>query len=239
MSDWGALSAELTTLLRLGAPPIGIAFSAEPPEGVEPFGTGPMPEPTPDGRTGRVSAGCVFWIEGAGRTFTTVPEDHGNCSVGSLTHGLIPLADAAGRADVAALVEAGWVTEDVFPEIPTLSERPGAITYGPLSEIPVDPDVVFVRLDGKQLMELQAAVPDVAVEGKPQCHIVPMAAEDGTVAASVGCALSRVRTGMKPDEMSCAIPASRLEDVVGSLRSVREADRAVESYAAEDKRRFA
>ncbi len=239
MSHWTELSRELTSLLRLGAPPIGITFSDEPPEGVEPYATGPMPEPTEDGRTGRVSAGCVFWMDGAERTFTTVPEDHGNCSVGSLTHGLIPLEEAAGRADVGALVESGWVTEDAFPGIPTVSERPGAITYGPLAETPTDPDVVFVRLDGKQLMELHSAVPDLAVEGKPQCHIVPMAKEEGTIAASVGCALSRIRTGMKPDEMSCAIPASRLEDVVERLRSVRDADRKVETYAAEDKRRFA
>lgn len=238
MSDWAELSRELTSLLRLQAPPIGITFSGDPPEGVEPYATGPLPEPTPDGRTGRVSAGCVFWMEGAERTFTTVPEDHGNCSVGSLTHGLIPLEEAAGRADVEALVESGWVTEDVFPEIPTVAERPGAITYGPLAETPVDPDVIFVRLDGKQLMELESAVPDLAVEGKPQCHIVPMAKEEGTVAASVGCALSRIRTGMKPDEMSCAIPASRLPEVVERLRSVRDADRKVETYAAEDKRRF-
>lgn len=238
MTRWAELSRELTSLLRLQAPPIGIAFSAEPPEGVEPYGTGPLPEPTPDGRTGRVSAGCVFWMEGAERTFTTLPEDHGNCSVGSLTHGLIPLEEAAGRADVGALVEAGWVTEDAFPGIPTVSERPGAITYGPLAETPVDPDVVFVRLNGKQLMELQSAAPDLAVEGKPQCHIVPMAKEEGAIAASVGCALSRIRTGMKPDEMSCAIPASRLEEVVERLRSIRDADREVETYAATDKRRF-
>ena len=37
-----------------------------------------MPAPTADGRTGRVPAGCVFWIRGAERSFTTVAEDHGN-----------------------------------------------------------------------------------------------------------------------------------------------------------------
>ena len=47
-----------------------------------------------------------------------------------------------------------------------------------------------------------------------------------------------VRTGMKPDEMTCAIPASRLEEVVGRLRETVGADSTVATYAGEDKRRF-
>lgn len=235
--SWQSLSEDLAKLLRLDAPPIGITFSDGDP-GVDRYDA-PMAEPTPDGRTGRVPAGCVFWMKGAERTFTTVPEDHGNCSVGSLTHGLIDLSEAATRADVAALVEAGWVTPEIFPQIPTMSRKPSFITYGPLEQTPVDPDVVFIRVDGKQLMTLSDAMPGLRIEGKPQCHIVPIAAEQGEVAASVGCALSRVRTGMKPDEMSCAIPASRLQEVVDRLTETVAADSTVATYAGEDKRRFA
>ncbi|MGH2759923.1 MAG: DUF169 domain-containing protein [Actinomycetota bacterium] len=238
MADWSGLAGELTTLLRLEAPPIGITFSSEAPAGVDPFDE-PIADPTSDGRTGRVPAGCVFWMKGADRTFTTVAADHGNCSVGSLTHGLIDLAEAAGRADVAALIEAGWVTPDIFPQIPTISSRPSHITYGPLAETPVDPTVVFLRVDAKQLMTISDAVPNLRVEGKPQCHIIPIAAEQGRVAASVGCALSRVRTGMKPHEMTCAIPADELEGFVGALRRTVGADSTVATYAGEDKRRFA
>lgn len=237
MTDWNALAGELTDLLRLEAPPIGITFSSRRPEGVDDYDA-PMPYATADGRTGRVPAGCVFWMKGAERTFTTVPADHGNCSVGSLTHGLIDLAEAAGRADVAALVEAGWVTEDVFPKIPVMARRPSHITYGPLAETPIDPTVVFLRVDAKQLMTISDAVPGLRIEGKPQCHIIPLAAQQGEVAASVGCALSRVRTGMKPHEMTCAIPASRLPEFVDALRSTVAADSSVATYAGEDKRRF-
>lgn len=235
--SWQTLSQDLAKLLRLDAPPIGITFSDEDP-GVERFDA-PMPDPTPDGRTGRVPAGCVFWMRGAERTFTTVPDDHGNCSVGSLTHGLIDLSEAARSADVAALVEAGWVTPEIFPQIPAMSKRPNFITYGPLEETPVDPDVVFIRIDGKQLMTLSDALPGLRIEGKPQCHIIPIAAEQGEIAASVGCALSRVRTAMKPGEMTCAIPASRLQEVVDRLATTVEADSHATAYAGEDKRRFA
>ena len=94
-------------------------------------------------------AGCVFWMKAADRTFGTVAEDHGNCSVGSLTHGFKTLEEVAGNSDVAALLESGWVTMDVVPQIPVVHEKPGAVTYGPLAETPVDPDVVFLRLNGR------------------------------------------------------------------------------------------
>jgi hypothetical protein len=77
VNDHIAAARELTTLLGLKTPPLAIRFSAEAPEGV-PRAEGEMPAPTADGRTGRVPAGCVFWIRGAERSFTTVAEDHGN-----------------------------------------------------------------------------------------------------------------------------------------------------------------
>ncbi len=187
--DWPSLAAALSDTLHLSTPPLAITFSDAPLDGVPMFDE-PMPAPLLDGRTGRVPAGCVFWIHAADRTFSTVAEDHGNCSVGSLTHGFKTLDEVAGNGDVAALLDTGWVTMDVVPQIPVVHEKPGAVTYGPLAETPVDPDVVFLRVNGKQLMVLSDAIPDLRVEGKPQCHIVAIAKEQGEIAASVGCALS-------------------------------------------------
>jgi uncharacterized protein (DUF169 family) len=236
-NDWSTLAAQLSESLKLNSPPLAISFHASPPEGVSAFDE-PMPDALPDGRTGRVPAGCVFWMKAADRTFSTVAADHGNCSVGSLTHGFKTLADVAGNSDVAALLETGWVTMDVVPQIPVVQEKPGAIVYGPLAETPVEPDVVFLRVNGKQLMVLSDAIPELRVEGKPQCHIVAIAKEDGVPAASVGCALSRVRTGMSVNEMTCAIPASKLAEVVASIDRNAVADNAVARYAADDARRF-
>jgi len=235
--DWPALAEQLTDALALGAPPIAITFSADRPDGVAAFGD-PMPDAMPDGRTGRVPAGCVFWVRSADATFSTVAEDHANCSVGTMTHGFATLDEVAGNSDVAALLESGWVTMDVVPQIPVVTEKPGAVTYGPLAETPVDPDVVLLRLNGKQLMVLSDALPGLRIEGKPQCHIVAVAKEEGEIAASVGCALSRVRTGMSANEMTCAIPAGRLGDVLDAVRTTAAADTTVARYAAEDARRF-
>lgn len=237
-TDWTSLDTDLRAALHPTAPPIAITFSAEPPAGV-PAHDGPMPEPLPDGRTGRVPAGCVFWMHGADRTFTTAAPDHGNCSVGSLTHGFATLDEVAGNDDVAALLGTGWVTMDVVPQIPVVTQRPGAVTYGPLGETPIDPDVVLVRLTAKSLMVLSDALPGLRVEGKPQCHIVAVAKEQGEVAASVGCMLSRVRTGMPSTDVTCAIPAARLAEVVARVEETAAVDAEVARYAAEDSRRFA
>jgi uncharacterized protein (DUF169 family) len=236
-ADWADLAARVSAALHPTAPPIAITFSASPPDGVPAFDA-PFAPPTPDGRTGRVPAGCVFWMRGTDRTFTTVAADHGNCSVGSLTHGFATLEDVAGNSDVAALLDSGWVTMDVVPLIPVVRERPGAITYGPLAETPVDPDVVLLRLNPKSLMVLSDAWPRLRIEGKPQCHIVALAKEHGEVAASVGCMLSRVRTGMPATDTTCAVPGPRLAELVERVEQTSIADAVVARYAGEDAARF-
>lgn len=235
--DWAELAADLQRALGTDIPAMAITFHEVLPEGVPGFDA-PMPPATEDGRTGRVPAGCVFWMHGTQRTFTTVAEDHANCSVGSMTHGFKTLEEVAGNGDVAALLESGWVTMDAVPQIPVVSERPEAVTYGPLAEASFDPDVVFLRITARQLMVLTDAFPSLRIEGKPQCHIVAMA-KHGEMAASTGCQLSRVRTGMPNSEMTFAIPAVDLPQVIEQLDRTAEADNTVARYAAEDARRFA
>jgi uncharacterized protein (DUF169 family) len=197
-----------------------------------------MPASGDDGRTGRVPAGCVFWIEATKGSFSTIAEDHANCSVGSMTHGFKTLEEVAPNLDVAALLESGWVTLDALPMIPVVRKRPRFVSYGPLAETSIDPDVVFIRVNAKQAMTLSDAIPGIRFEGKPQCHIVAMAKEDNLVAVSVGCMLSRVRTGISNAEMTCAIPASRLAKVVAQLKTTVAADNAVAVYASKDAARF-
>jgi uncharacterized protein (DUF169 family) len=198
-----------------------------------------MPPATADGRTGTVAASCVFWIEAARGVFATQAADHGNCSVGSLTHGFKTVAEIADNADVAALCETGWVTAEAVAKIATVREKPASVVYGPLRDIPVEPSVILLRLNGKQQMLLHDAWPGLRFEGKPQCHIIAIAKERSEIAISVGCMLSRVRTGMSNNEVTCAIPASRVTALVERLRAARAADTAVAAYAAEDAKRFA
>ncbi len=236
--NWAEISQRLASALGVQVAPIGISFESSVPSDVAPFDD-PMPAPHEvDGRTGRVAAGCVFWMKAPERTFSTVAEDHANCSVGSWTHGFESLEEAATKTDVGALMESGWVTMDMIPMITTVTERPESVVYGPLAEAS-HPDVALLRITGRQLMVMKDAFPDLPIEGKPQCHIVAMAKEKGMIAASTGCQLSRVRTGMANGEMTLAIPASRIAEVVERVEATAAIDNVVARYAAADASRFA
>lgn len=233
-----ALDRELRELLGLSVVPIAIAFVDEVPANVARW-LGTMPAPAADGRTGAVAAGCVFWNKATQSVFATIATDHGNCSVGSYTHGFKTLAEAAQGADAQALVGADWLSLEEAAKIPTVGTKPGAVLYGPLAAGAFEPHVVFLRLTGKQLMLVNDAWPELRFEGKPQCHIIPIAQASGQVAVSSGCMLSRVRTGMSNNEVTCALPAAKLGEFVARLKRAQAADMKVAAYAAEDAKRFA
>jgi uncharacterized protein (DUF169 family) len=229
---------ELRDLLGLAVPPVAIAFMTHVPDEIARIER-KHPPATTDGRTGAAAASCVFWIDATRGVFATTAEDHGNCSVGGLTHGFKTMQEIAGNADVAALCEAGWVTPDAVAKIAVVRDKPKSVVYGPLRDMPMEPSVILLRLNGKQQMLLHDAWPTLRFEGKPQCHIIPIAEESGEIGVSVGCMLSRVRTGMSNNEVTCAIPASRVSLLIERLHAARVADNAVAAYAAEDSKRFA
>jgi len=228
---------DLHELLGLAVPPIGIAFVNSLPAGVGRIER-TIPAAAVDGRTGPVPASCVFWVEATQGVFATEAEDHGNCSVGSLTHGFKTMEQIAQNCDVVALCESGWVTPEAVTKIAVVREKPRGIVYGPLRDMPVDPSVILVRLNGKQQMMLHDAWPTLRFEGKPQCHIIAIAKEHGEIAVSVGCMLSRVRTGMSNNEVTCAIPSSKTPALIERLHRARVADNLVAAYAAQDSKRF-
>jgi uncharacterized protein (DUF169 family) len=215
-----ALAQELTQLLDLDHPPVAVTFHEQEP--AERSSRPPAPEP----------AGCCFWAKAEHHRLHTTAADHAHCSVGSYTHGLISLAEAAAGQDTAALLASGWVAEAHLANVPSVETAPAAITYEPLDEAG-DADVVLVRLTASSLMSLQGACPELSLVAKPQCQIVPLALR-GTIAVSPGCAVSRVRTGLPADELTCAIPARELTDIVARLRRSRTADAAVSAFADAD-----
>jgi uncharacterized protein (DUF169 family) len=224
VSKYAELARRLSDLLALTEPPVAMSFDAPPATGR----ATPMPAQP---------AGCCFWRPAQRRRIDTVAADHANCSVGSYTHGLIPLEQAAAGADTAALVGSGWVGEADLMAAAALPFQPASITYQPLAQAQ-SPDVVLARLSATALMTLLGAVPDLVLARKPQCVIVALA-HAGQVAVSPGCAVSRTRTNLADDELTCAIPARDLESVIERLHASTAADRAVSELAAADiKRNF-
>jgi len=235
---WSDIADRLIAALKPTGAPIGIAFVREGSASDAPQFEAKYPAPNESGRTGAVSAGCVFWMKAVDRMFSTSAGDHANCSVGSYTHGFITLAEAALRDDVVAALESGWVNEAAVSSLPHVLDRPGQVVYGPLAEFETDPDVVLVRINALALMTLKDAFPKLCIEGKPQCHIIAVAKESGEIAASAGCALSRARTGMRSEELTCALPASRLAEIVPAIEAAANLDRAMASYTGTDAQRF-
>ena len=235
---WQSLNDRLTATLKPFAPPVAISFLADDQPAPVPRRDAPYPQPNAHGRTGQVPAGCVFWIHGTRESFATTASDHANCSVGSLTHGFLTLEEAATKDDVEAVLESGWVDAASVASLPRVMTKPDSVVYGPLADTQIAPDVVLLRISGLGLMTLKDALPELRIEGKPQCHIVAIAKEQGVVAASVGCALSRARTGMKAEEMTCAIPGARLSDIVDALEATVTLDRSMATYASLDAKRF-
>src|SRR5947208_3264154 len=124
--NYAEIDQNLRDLLGLSVAPIAITFASQQPHGIAPFG-GSHPSPTADGRTGAVAAGCVFWMRGADREFSTSEQDHGNCSVGSYTHGFKTLPEAAAKADVQTLLAVEWVSEKDAMGLPTVSQKPSHV----------------------------------------------------------------------------------------------------------------
>jgi uncharacterized protein (DUF169 family) len=56
-------------------------------------------------------------------------------------------------------------------------EEPKSVVYGPLRDMTIEPSVILLRLNGKQQMLLHDAWPGLRFEGKPQCHMIPIAKE--------------------------------------------------------------
>ena len=55
----------------------------------------------------------------------------------------------------------------MVPGIPSVGSKLGSIVYGRLSDVPdgVSPDVVLMRVNGRQLMVLSDALPGLRIEG--------------------------------------------------------------------------
>jgi len=237
-SKWRSLNQRLMSSLQLFADPVAISFrNAEQPAAAKPRNAA-HPAPNESGRTGQVPAGCAFWIHGSHETFTTSAADHANCSIGSYTHGFLTLDETATKDDVHAVLDAGWIDDTAIKQLPVVTEKPSAVIYGPLANAEEMPAAVLLRVNAMGLMTLRDAVPDMRIEGKPQCHIIAIAKEQNLVAASVGCAVSRVRTGMRAEELTCVIPGARLAEVTTAIESAVRLNRAMANYAAVDAQRF-
>ena len=189
-----------------------------------------------------VPAGCAYWkLAAEGGVFYTEAADHYNCPVGSYTHGVeLPPARAAELQQViGTFVSLQYIKMEEVATLPRRTEAFGVAVYAPLAEAPVDPDVVLVRGNARQIMLVAEAARaagighDGATMGRPGCAMIPEAMNTARGNTSLGCIGNRVYTGLGDAELYFTIPGPRLADVVGKLETIVHANRELEHYHQE------
>lgn len=218
----------LQQLLGLRRPPIAIGFLPTAPEGVERWSGGPAP------------AGCFFWKQAQeGRTFYTLPSDHYNCAVGAYTHH-IPLPEERGaelEQTVGFMVTNNYIAMEEVPGIPTLSETPAYIAYGPAENPSFSASVFLIAADPAQAMLLYEACVKAGASsallstlGRPGCAVLPLSLQSVAAASSLGCKGNRTFTGLPDTEMYLSIPAAHWAAVVAQVEQVVQANQTMASY---------
>ena len=219
----------LTDLLALSSPAVAIAFTDTPPASVERVG-----------RSGPAS--CDYWRRAAeGQTFYTVADDHKACPIGAHTHHVVTSAEEQQvlMGLIQNMVGLSYIRMEEVPAIPRRANPLAVAVYSPLASAPVSPDVVLVRGNARQLMLITEAAQLAGVAGvgpamgRPTCAVLPAAINSRTVSASFGCVGNRVYTGATENEAYVAIPGAHLGAIVDSLRTIIQANTALEAFHRE------
>lgn len=217
---------ELTAALDLSLPPIAMALCDAVPDGVPEF-------------DGSVPAGCVFWQEAAGRTFSTSAGHHALCSIGIHTHNLSQ-APASQPEELRTALEAmtglDYVREEEVAAIPVHRRSAKHALYGPLADFPAEPDVVLLFADARQGLVLSEAVARVdggvpPAMGRPACAAVPQAINHGLAAMSLGCCGARAYLDALSDDIALwVLPGGRLDRYCGQIAAFANANRTLATF---------
>jgi len=215
----GQIAQNLTEALQLAQAPVAICLTDSLPPGVDLW-------------TGRSPAGCFFWQEASTHVFATTAADHSLCSIGQYTHNLdMTAANGKDLGDaLKVFADLGYVREQDIPQIPVLASKPKFVVYGPLADIPVEPDVVllFVRADQTLILseaaqQLEGGLPPAM--GRPACAIIPQARNSGRSALSLGCCGARAYLDvLSADVALYAIPGTALSVFAERITALSKAN---------------
>jgi uncharacterized protein (DUF169 family) len=229
--NYKELEDQFARTLRLARRPVAVTFGETAPAGVAKF-------------SGAEPSSCSFWrLAAEGRTFYTVPGDHYNCPVGSYTLNIALPEDRAPELDqtLQLMTGIGYIEMKDVPGIFRCPGTPVIVTYAPLGETPVDPDVVLFAGRPASIMLLEEAAQRAGVAaqlpmfGRPTCMAIPAALAKGTV-ASAGCIGNRIYTGLGDDELYVVIPGIDLERIAGEVETIVAANATLAEFHRERRR---
>ncbi|MYH63066.1 MAG: hypothetical protein F4148_15350 [Caldilineaceae bacterium SB0675_bin_29] len=219
MSNNITQAEQLKESLHLSLPPVAVAFTDDLPTGIASY-----EEVAP--------AGCYFWQEASQKVFSTSAMDHELCAIGVHTHNLAG-ASASHPEELAAALGAmaglDYVREEEVAAIPVLPQPVQHAIYGPLSEFPLEADVVLLFAHAQQSLILAEAAARVdegipPAMGRPACAVVPQVRNGGRAAMSLGCCGARAYLNALSDDVALwALPGERLgmycEEISGLAKS--------------------
>ncbi|HIE66278.1 MAG: DUF169 domain-containing protein [Nitrospira sp.] len=198
---------QLEEALDLPLTPVALSFCEDLPENIPEF-------------EGTVPAGCSFWQEAATGIFVTSTKDHELCAIGVHTHNLSqPSASYKGelREVLQAMSGLDYVREEEVAQIPVLDRKVKHLVYGPLAELPMDPDIVLLFAHAQQGLIISEAVQRVdknsaPAMGHPACAVIPQVMNNGKAAVSLGCCGARTYLDALSDEVALwALPGENIE----------------------------
>jgi uncharacterized protein (DUF169 family) len=193
---------------------------------------------------GPATSACQFWRAGTRRVFAVGPE-HGSCPVGRLTMGF-DAQPPAERSVIDLMTEIGYIDPVELASLATVPLGHAAIVYGPLRDLPIEPEAVLLLADAAQLMLLGEASglartdrPGVTLTGRPTCAAIPAALREAELRGSFACVGARVYADLGPGELLAVIPAARADAIAAGLERTAEANRKLAEVHTAAKRELA
>ncbi|NUT49526.1 MAG: DUF169 domain-containing protein [Saccharothrix sp.] len=220
------LATALTELLSLDLPPVALSKVDARPPGVADTGR-PVP------------SSCALWRVAEKGVFYAEAAEHFNCPVGAMVMGFeMPEelnAELGGL--VRSMCDARYLEESEVASIPSVRKPGVGVVYGPLADLPVEPDVVLLWLTPAQAMIYNEAAgtanwtsPGGQVTGRPACSAVALATGTGQPRMALGCIGMRTFTGIAADRMLAVLPGAAVAGFVEALRVTVAANAGMKSF---------
>lgn len=209
--------------LALSEPPVQVTYLEGPPKGPSRLDP-PLPSV------------CSYFVAGRGDALAADLTDHEPCEIGAYVLGLPPTGTLGSRiaSTVQFMERVGYLAAGEAARIPRNARAPPWVVYAPLGEVAEPPTFVLFTVGPRGLMLVVEAtssgdprLPPAPLLSRPMCALVPVLHSGQPVAISVGCAGSRVHTGMSDGEMMVGVRGDALMTLADRVHQLGRANRLV------------
>lgn len=226
-----SVAERITAALTLDNPPVGLAFTNQPPRGVA------ISDHV-------VPSACSFWRRAEQGVFYAPAESHFNCPVGAMVMGFEMPEEIQQQLGglVGSMAECSYLDPAEAAKIPTVSSGAKGIVYGPLADLPVAPDAILLWLTPRLAMFHNEAAGTAdwtqgapVVTGRPACAVIPAAMSGNSPAMTLGCAGMRTFTEIPDDRILIVVPGQLAESYADALERTMAANHTMLDFYKERK----